>query len=318
MTIRKLLNYWFKKKRTGFYLWMGMGTAVLYFAGFVLRSASPGLSIVLHRLGFAGFLMVVTAFFIHLNLHAVHWFLDHFKDTDRLPKKQMAMVNSFCMTLFLCLCLGALPGAAWALEPLWQALGRWFAGRTSLEKAVYPALHMEAEAMDSPDLSSLLGEPKPTPPWVVMLDQFLRAAACVFVAVLLVMAVLAALRSIWAWITRPRQFDSDEKIYLTPTWSLLSKKRPKTEGLLGFRAKTYSEKIRRQYRRDILALSKKKKTILPASSSPSELEQAVGLENPVLHELYEKARYGREECTKSDWQAASKIKITTHTQEERQ
>lgn len=223
MTIRRLLNYWFKKKRTGFYLWMGTGAAVLYFVGVMLDSSrSPGLTVLLRRLGFSGFVVVITAFFAHLNLHCVHWFLDHFKDTDHLPKRQMALVNSFCMTLFLCLCLGALPGTAWALEPLWQAIRQWFAGRAGLEDSVYPTLPMKTEAMESPDLSQLLGEAKPTPGWVLTADQVLRAAAIILVAVVLLMAVRAALRGIWAWVTRPRQFDSDEKIYLTPTWALAS------------------------------------------------------------------------------------------------
>ncbi len=305
MTIRKFLNYWFKKKRTGFYLWAGLGTGSLYFAGFSLRSSlSPKLSALLRHLGFAGFLAVILLLFVHLNLHPAHWFLEHFKDTDRLPRRQIALVNSFCMTLFLFLCLIVLPGAAWAMEPVWQAIGAWLAGRTSLEKAVYPALHMETDPMDTPDLSRLLGEAAPAPPWVAMLDQLLRTAASILVALLLILAARALVRRIWRWITRPRQFDSDERIYLTPTWSLLSKETEKTEIRPPFRTRSYSEKIRRQYRKKILLLSRKRKLILSASSSPSELEQTVGLEQPALHQLYEKARYSGQECTREDWEAA--------------
>lgn len=68
------------------------------------------------------------------------------------------------MTIFLTLTLGALPLSAFCLNPLWQIIARWFAAKTSLDKAVYPALHMEVEPVQAPDLSALFGEAKPTPP----------------------------------------------------------------------------------------------------------------------------------------------------------
>mgnify|MGYP006922419829 CR=1 FL=1 len=33
--------------------------------------------------------------------------------------------------------------SAYCLEPLWQAIGSWFLHRINLDKAVYPALHMD-------------------------------------------------------------------------------------------------------------------------------------------------------------------------------
>ena len=124
MTIRMLLNYWIGKKRSGFYVFLGFCASSVYLAGFLIQSQQPRLSLVFKRSGFLALMVIILLIFIHRNLHALHWFLEHFKDTDRLPKKQIALVNSFCMTLFLTVAFGALPAAAFFFEPLWQAIGR--------------------------------------------------------------------------------------------------------------------------------------------------------------------------------------------------
>ncbi len=307
MIIRKLLNYWFGKKRSGFYIWMGILSSGVYAAGILLRSSqSPGLSALLKHIGFFSFLIVVLTLFIHLNLHANHWFLDHFQETDHLPRRQIAHVNSFCMTMFLGLSLLALLGTSYGLEPLWQMMGRFLASRRILEGAVYPALEIEQEPVrKAPDLSALLGEPAPTPAWMAVLDQILRILITVLLAVLALLAVRSLLRRVWAWITKPRHFDGDEKIYLTPTWTLTSDKKEAALHRSIGRPRSYDDKIRRLYRRNILILSRQKKISPPKSSSPSELEHAVGLEHRALHDLYEKARYSQKPCTKTDWEMVS-------------
>lgn len=301
MTIRMLLNYWLKKKRSGFYVFLGFCAASAYLAGVLIRTQQPQLSLIFKRAGFLALLMIIPVFFIHQNLHALHWFLEHFKSTDCLPKKQIALVNSFCMTLFITFTLAALPASAFLLDPLWQAIGRWFASRTSLEKAVYPALYMETEPLASPDLSALLGDPRPPAPWIVLLDKIVRTAGSLVILFLTLLAVRILFLKAWGWITKPRNFDGDEKIYLTPAWTLPSEKQPaKSRHPKSFFA-SYDEKIRRRYRREILAFARKKRRRLSASSSPRQLEETVGLEHETLHRLYEKARYGRENCTRDDW-----------------
>lgn len=88
MTIRKLLNFWFGKNRSGFYVFLGIAAACAYLAGIALeRSENQALAQTLKQAGYFSFLAIAPAYFIHWNLHAAHWFLDHFKDTDHLPKK---------------------------------------------------------------------------------------------------------------------------------------------------------------------------------------------------------------------------------------
>lgn len=304
MTIRKLLNYWLGKKRSGFYLSLGTLSAAAYAAGNIIQSPKS-LSLMLKPAGFLSFLVTVLAFFIHLNLHAAYWFLNHFKDVDRLPKKQVAFVNSVSMTVFTGLAAATLPGAAFLLEPLWQLAGRWLSGRMSLDQAVYPALYMQSQPLESPDFSALLADARPTAPWISLLDKIFRTAGAFLLLFLTVLAVRILFLRIWAWIIKPRHFDSDEKIYLTPVWppSLAGKLLLNKKGK-GFRL-SYDEKIRQKYRRKILSLSSKRKQSPALSATPAELEQSVELCQPILHQLYEKARYSKSGCTKSDWEILS-------------
>ena len=83
--------------------------------------------------------------------------------------------------------------------------------------------------------------------------------------------------------------------------SIFSKEKAEPKQSIFHTFRSYDEKIRRQYRREILSHTKKRKLSLPCSASPSELEQLAGLEQNTLHELYEKARYSKEPCTREDW-----------------
>lgn len=306
MTIRKLLNWWYGKKRSGFYVFLGLCSAGIYFAG-TISSTPASLALALKRIGFLSFPAIALAFFIHMNLNAAHWFLEHFKDTDHLPRKQISLVNSFSMTLFLTLASVVLPASSYLLDPLWQAIGRWLLSRSSLDQAVYPALYMETEPAGAPDLSALLGDAKPTPQWIIMLDRIFRIAGTIVIGFFILLAIWRLLVHIWAWITKPRYFDSDEKIYLTPTWSLspaglTSKKRQKKRK--GSQP-SYDRKIRQKYRREILSRYRKTGRSPALSASPAELEQAAGLKHPTLHTLYEKARYSQNGCSKADWKTLS-------------
>ena len=302
MIIRRLLNWWFGKKRIGFYLSSAGITASAHLAGVMVRSENGPLAVSLERAGFLGFLLTSAVFFIHLNLHACHWFLDHFRDTDHLPARQISHVNSFCMTVFLCLCLGAMPAAAWCMEPFWQSVRRWFSDLEATAPALIPDPGWNTGSAEAPDLSRLLGEPKPTPPWIAAMDRMFRALGAALIILAMLLMGFHLFRQFWRWITRPRFLDGDEKIYLTPTWTLGADRKKAGPKPARFFTRSYSEKIRRRYRREILTLSRKKKLTPSVSATPSQLEQAAGLKHEPLHRLYEKARYGPEECTREEWE----------------
>ncbi len=301
MTIQKLFNYWIGKRRSGFYIFLEFMFAGMYFIGVMIDSNSFALSVMIKQTGFLGFLFGAILFLIHLNLYANRRFLKHFEDVDHLPKKQIWHVNSFCMSIFLGLCLILLPLVAFGLEPLWKLLGQWFAEHARLEDAIYPALYMEMEPVDAPDMEALFGEVKPTPAWIKLLDRIFRIFGSILIVMIILFMIQKFFSKLWTWIIKPRQFDDDEKIYLTPALSIFSKEKAEPKQSIFHTFRSYDEKIRRQYRREILSHTKKRKLSLPCSASPSELEQLAGLEQNTLHELYEKARYSKEPCTREDW-----------------
>ena len=61
--------------------------------------------------------------------------------------------------------------------------------------------------------------------------------------------------------------------------------------------------IRRRYRKQILRAAKEPPRL---SLTPRELEGSLGLSVPVLHALYEKARYGKSPCTPEDVRAVKR------------
>ena len=133
------------------------------------------------------------------------------------------------------------------------------------------------------------------------------AVVLLFLLAVLVLRQIA--RSIWKFFTKPRQFDDDEKIYLKPSLRLDSEFQESgiRHAFSWLPARTPDEKIRRLYRQRILKhFSQKAAGILPRWASPSELEKTCGIDQPSLHELYEKARYGNVPCTKEDLEQLKK------------
>lgn len=306
MTIRKLLNYWFLKKREGFYLFCAFLLGGMYAAGLLMEMyASHSLAAFLQSAAFIGFLFLAILVLIHLNLHASHEFLKLFQDQSQFPKKQIEHVNSFCMTIFLGITLFSMSGLSFLLEPLWSVICRWFASikRPASEP---PPTPVEISSSNSvpPDLSALFGEPAPPPPWMKIVDLFFTAAGYLLIAIICLALLRFLCLSIWNWITKPRHFDDDEKLYLKPTLAMAAKKtgEEKIGGI--FYSLSYSGKIRRYYRKQILLHQRKlKKPAPPSWASPKELENASGIQDETLHQIYEKARYSRQGGDEADWKA---------------
>ena len=100
MIIRKLLNYWFSKKRDSFYLFFLILFMGMYAAGYGMNLYDlPSMAWKWKTAGFLGFLLTVTFLLIHMNLYAGHEFLRIFENQAHIPKKQIQHVNSFCITV---------------------------------------------------------------------------------------------------------------------------------------------------------------------------------------------------------------------------
>ena len=307
MSIRKLMNYWFQKSRDGFYIFFGILAAGLYALGTALghyfQESALSWSLKLSASILAIFLGLL--YLVHENLHSLHGFWDMFHQTDHFPEKQLAHVNAFCMTVFLLISALILSVVPPLFDPLWAWIwrGLQYLTRTS-SSAPVEMEQTTSTTLNQPDLlPSLAEQAGEAPAWMKFLDQILGVLAVFLLLLLAVLVLRQIARSIWKFFTKPRHFDDDEKIYLKPSLHLDSNA-PKT----GFRramaflpARTPGEKIRRLYRQRILKhFSQKAAGILPRWASPSELEETCGMDQPALHELYEKARYGNVPCTKED------------------
>lgn len=332
MRRRRLINWLIGKKHERLTVILGLGLILAYVVGSALLSSLPEdakrqlLGLRLQRLGAGGMALLLLLCLLHQNLYGSSRFLDQFGHTDRLPKKQMEQVLSVSMTVLLAIGAAVMAGAAWLAPPLTRVMKQIFRPRAALPEAI-PQEQATNAVGGPPDLSALFGSGRPAPAWLRLLEQLL--ILLFWLATVLFFLVMARylLNRLWAWVTRPRHWDDDERIYLRPSLLRLrndEEKGPERESLSSraarfLRPSTYSERIRRYYRNAILQGMKQTTPANPAFSpdraprsngtfppgwaSPSELEQAANCQDPLLHRLYEKARYGPEECTREEYRA---------------
>lgn len=312
--IRKWFNYWISKDRSNAYAVLAVLFILLYLLGvFWVQYGDPESGARFKLAGFVGFLTLVIVYIVHKNLNAYYRFLDLFKDTDHMPLKQISYVNSFCMTVFLIAALVGIVVTAYAMEPLWRAVAEWFANRPVTEVPEMPIEYTPTPPpAPNPDMEALLGgaqNPGPPPAWVAVLTAIVEYGALLLLLFLCLFGIRKGAGKVWEFVTRPRHFDEDEKIYLKPTLDILAHlgapegedDLPEKKGLRYFLS--YEARIRRYYKKQILTGRKRQKCSgLPGEwASPRELERGAGLDDAVLHRLYEKARYSHMECTEDDW-----------------
>lgn len=313
MVVRKLFNYWISKNRSSFFLFAAFCLGAVYLVGFMMtRYEMPEMSILLRRIAFIGLLILAVIFLVHQNLNAFYDFLRIFKDTDHLPQKQISYVNSFCMTVFLGITLiGSLIMVA-LTEPVWKAIFDWFASRPEMTLSE-PIIPPEQQGgIDLEQLSKLAGQGPVAPEWVKYIWQAFDIVMFVIFWICVVLALRSLLRNVWGFIIKPRHFDEDEKIYLKPTLNMpFEGNSPAADGKKdsGLRYLLSADaRIRRHYRKTILTGRKLKHQTAPPPewASPAELERSAAVDNQTLHQLYEKARYSREECTEEEWKQAER------------
>mgnify|MGYP004702668773 FL=1 len=315
MSIRKLMNYWFQKSRDGFYIFFGILAAGLYALGtalgFYLQESVLSWVLKLSAVILAIFLGLF--YLVHKNLHSLHHFWDMFHQTDHFPEKQLAHVNAFCMTVFLLISALVLSVVPPLFDPLWAWIWRGLQYLTHTSSSAPVEMEQNTSAMLNqpgllPSLAEQTGE---APAWMKFIDRIMGIFAVLLLSLLTVLVLRQIARSIWTFFTKPRHFDDDEKIYLKPSLHLDTEtaKNGFRPAIAFLPVRTPGEKIRRLYRQRILKhFSQKTAGILPRWASPSELEETCGMDQPALHELYEKARYGNVPCTREDLEQLKKSK----------
>ena len=277
MSIRKLMNYWFQKSRDGFYIFFGILAAGLYALGTAL--------------GFYLQESVLSASFLG------------YVSSDRSFSRKAA---GPCQRILhdgipADLCAGLIRGPASVRSPLGMDLA-W-------SSVSHPHLIVCTCGNGTKYLCYV--KPARSASLSCGTNRSMGIFAVLLLSLLTVLVLRQIAQSIWTFFTKPRHFDDDEKIYLKPSLHL-DTETAKT----GFRpaiaflpVRTPGEKIRRLYRQRILKhFSQKTAGILPRWASPSELEETCGMDQPALHELYEKARYGNVPCTREHLEQLKKSK----------
>lgn len=304
MAMRKYFNAWIRCSHGGLHLFLAVLWSFLYLAGGLCDGYErPQLGLCLKIVGFTGLILLILIDLIHRNLHASWEFLDLFKEMDHLPTKQIQYVNSFYMTLFLTVTTLLMLINFFAAGPLFARIAAWL--RTLFSRS---APQTSPDLMDwapsAPQAPALPAFPQAADPpaWARLLDRLLPVLAYIAAAVILLLWLRALLTALWRYIARPRDWDLDQRVCLKPVLFGRTDHASAPRSAAFRHGATYREKIRRRYRRQILRAARQKKMAPPQWAAPNELEHAVGLGDPGLHELYEKARYSQEACTREDWE----------------
>ncbi len=312
MAARKLFNYWISKNRSNFFTWAAVCLAVTYFAGVMMTTMyeKPEMSALLKRIGFAGMVILALVYLIHQNLNAFYDFLKLFEDMDHVPRKQISYVNSFCMTVFLILTLAGTLALVALTEPVWQAIYRWFSEMPELTAPEPVIPYTEQNEIPLEQLSKLMGGAPLFPAWFKYVWKALDVVMWILFLAVIVLALRALMRSVWSFVIKPRHFDEDEKIYLKPTLKMsLRGNEPagaKKDSSIRYLVSA-DARIRRHYKKAILSGRKQQRqtSLPPEWAAPAELEESAAIDDRVLHDMYEKARYSREGCTEEEWKKLS-------------
>ena len=303
----RLANWWIGKKHPWFHTSLAFAFLCLYGIGQIQKTSGPNAGGAFCRTGAIGFFSFILLVLLHENLHGSSRFLEHWKGSGHVPKKQIEQALSFCMVFFLSVTALSMAVAKTCAGPLSLALKHWLSSGVRPPHAPFDEMFPADSGVGVPDLSFLANEAAPPSAWAPVIGRFLQACVWLIVGYFLLLSAHGLLQKLVAWTLRTRQWDDDEKVYLKPTFFTLTpgpshKASRGRFSLNALRPLSFREKIRRQYRRTVCRGMKRQKNAPACWASPSELEQAAGCQDPSLHAVYEKARYGPGECTREDWE----------------
>lgn len=240
--------------------------------------------------------------YMHASIVRLKNFILNNRRIANLPVKTMQLMQRAVLAVTLViLLLFVLPSVFYGKEPLTQ-ISEWKfdhkTGMPEIEEEVRTQEHDSMEAM-----KELFGaeEQKELPQWVKQIFD-------VLLYLILAAGVVAILIGLYRYLRKMMQNfangqGEDEIILLgsDETKLLAGKRKNKGWGL----ARTPQMKIRKAYKKLIRKNLKERPS---GSETPSDLEKKAGLQDTVLlHSLYEKARYSKEECTKEEAEAFLKL-----------
>lgn len=308
MTRFRLLNWWISRTWTGWHIFFGIcGTAIC------LVGMMTGV-LQLTRWGTWGIGVLVIVHLLHAVLHQMDVYLKTLERVDRVPIFQMKQVTGFYLIVFLL----AFMMLAWLGSYFpWKTAGGLIGGYLVAVIRWFVSLFFHGEQIPpqkpdrKPEHVGVLALPTgETSALAIWMDRILIVVfwIAVFAAVIWLCRLL--IRRIFYWMSS-LHFDGDEKQFLKPEQD--RKKRlheDKQRGNLGRRVGRMMDlsingRIRGQYRSGIRRRLAKDQDQILSFLTPEETELLAGLEKNDemrmrMHEIYEKARYSRTGCERSE------------------
>ncbi len=231
-------------------------------------------------------------------LECLSGFMHKNRAVANLPVKAMRRTGwGILGTGMLLLLLFMTPAALYREEPLTEL-------KFELKDAEYGGEVQTGEDEQGTDymmeeLMRIKAAAKETPAWLKAASKAVSALILLWVAYLILRMMISAVqRAMKSFV----EDGEDEIIFLGKE----ADEGGKRGGLMDRRKKerffSAGRRIRRMYKK---ALRRRIKEDIRGSETPSELEDKAGLHSDkspydTVHELYEKARYGKEECTKEE------------------
>ena len=240
-------------------------------------------------------------FFFYLFLDHMGKFVELHRDNADMPLRQMERVNhgmliAFLVILAIVIAILLLSQATqifdWIGNALESAL-RWI-----FSKFPAPNLEPDISVDQMTEMEFAAYQQSSYNRLIAFLFYLFFVVLLIAVTGFVIFLLIRFLRSRLERVTD----DSDKKESLLPERQTITKAARAGQEKVSWHDFSPSGQIRRFYIRTLRKAGKKKP--FAASYTPTELEDAAGLshdEHQTLHELYEKARYSKDGCTKEEW-----------------
>ncbi len=276
-----------------------------------------------------GLLYILNMYFVNF-----YYYLKKHEEKSNIPIKQIRSGNSFYLGVFLF--ITAIVMMLFARIPVqvagryvWKYLRqflRWFFALISREpnaEDITPPQEEEEEMI--PDNYDI--EPsEPSQLWLIISKILVYLGAAIIVILLIALVIYGLYRIYQLYHSKKILVEGEEKreavpLFLKTKLDMMNGTNTLRRGILTWLGRTNSDKIRKQYTKAVQRHAQLDKNL--KYKTPSELsEYAVGkvdsrikdTENQTgsgkeeaLTNIYEKARYGNEECTKEELQSVKEL-----------
>lgn len=258
---------------------------------------------------------------VYINLKGLNGYLYSRRTIANLPGRQIVSTNRALMivfsalTLIVMLVIPLIP-----LDQIVSSIGialrdflRWIFSHFSAEEQT--VIETVAESLEAATQSPMLGEVDSTPAWLKMLYDIIFAVIVFVVSAGALAGIFYAVLLLIHRFYRPTAVSGDMQEFIDDETdaSFLSESEKKKKDSFLSQLFHPNAVIRKRFKKQIKkgnASGKKAGSPIPGSLTPAELEQYANLPDDertrLLHELYEKARYSKDGCTKEDAAALKK------------